>query len=698
MSSTVPATVRAEPDWALGSIESCDRLAAIDLESIQPEVLLRVIEAEAVRLLALESARLELDGRRPNDQDVMRTPTGLVIQLSCGRLVGEGELPEAWEAQSRIFAAHVKSVLEAHQALTASRGREVEVRSLYASVGHLRANLEVEGVLRTVVERARELLRSEIAYIMLLDAGGRTLRMRVVTGNRTPSFAAIERPVRPGVSTDIGVPVQTPDFLNEVDLDHDPETDQQARLEGVRSVLAVPLKTQFSVLGSLLVANREVKTFSEREVAALASLAEHAALALDNARLYEEAVHAASAASVIRAEAQARLESRLRVDQLQDRLTELLLAGHGVVGVAEVLAGAFTTKLLVTDWRHRLVARAVPRESPERAEPPASGFMRRREVREALAICARNQATASVGCEYMVTPIAARRELLGYIWAAYPVDADSLDILQASIEQAARVVALEMLREREAVETERRLRRDFMYELLSERPLDPAIMAPRARQVWPRMGVDHRPLVLSVTAAPDVGGNPVERGRRLLAEDRPSDFVTVHGRYLVVLTPTVKRRDVLAEVAEIRNLLARNGIQAAVTVGVVCRGLMATREAILAARSLLELLAPRQIVWAEGLEALTVLFDPTDRRRLHAFIEHSLAPFQGRQPLMLTLQAYYEAGGNRADAARRLGVHVNTLRQRLDRIEALLGGSVDESSRAIPIRLALLATGVTTEP
>jgi DNA-binding PucR family transcriptional regulator len=61
---------------------------------------------------------------------------------------------------------------------------------------------------------------------------------------------------------------------------------------------------------------------------------------------------------------------------------------------------------------------------------------------------------------------------------------------------------------------------------------------------------------------------------------------------------------------------------------------------------------------------------------------------------MTTLHAYYEAAGNRAEAARRIGVHVNTLRQRLERIEAIAGGSIDESTRALPLRLALLARGL----
>lgn len=688
--TTVSAAITEQ---ATESIASCERLASIELDTISPDNLLRAIESEAVRLFALRDARLEVGGRLREGAHVAATPTGLVIQLPTGRLLGEGALRDGWEAQARVFAPLVSSLLRAHEAMTANRSREGELADLYRTVGQLTAQLDVEEVLRTVVEQARDLLASDVAYIMLLDAEGETLTMRVVTGNRTPSFAEIKRPVRPGVSTRIGAPVQTPDFLNEPRLDHDADTDRLARLEGIKSVLGVPLKTEFSVLGTLFVANRRIKTFTDREVSVLKSLGEHAALALDNARLYEEAVAAAGAATTARSEAEAHLGRLRRADEVHHRLTEVLLAGDGVAGVAETLAEAFSTAILITDWRHRLLAAAPAVDSLRASEPLAPSFMRRRDVREALASCASSYQTARIGNEYLVTPIAARRELLGYIWSARPPNEEAADTLRTSVEQAARVVALELLREREAIETERRLRRDVMYELLSDRPAESAIIEHRARQVWPRYGQDHRPLVATVTARATQAGNPVERARRLLAEDRPGDFVTVHGRHLVVLTPRVDREAVYQEANQLLDLLFRNGIEGSIAIGAVCRSLAETRESILTSRDLLELLAPRKMIWAEGLETLTVLFDPTRRERLRTFVGRALGPLAGRESLIETLQAYYEVGGNRAAAARRLGIHVNTLRQRLERIEVMLGGSVDESARAVPLRLALLARG-----
>jgi len=671
-------------------IAGYERLASLDLASIEADELARKIEAEAVAIFGLREARLT---NGPAPPHVEATESGFVIPLSGLRLIGDGNLNDGWEEQARLFAAQVGSLLRAHQALSLNRRHEAEISALYATVGQLTARRDVEAVLRTVVDRARELLASDLAYIMLLNEGGTLLRMRVAAGHQTEAFMQIQRPVRPGVSAYIGKPVSTSDFLNDRGLDHDGATDDLVRLEGVRSVLGVPLRTELAALGTLLVANRFVHEFTDTQIALLSSLGEHAALALDNARLYEAAVAAAESSAAARSEAETHLNRLQRAEEVHHRLTEVLLAGDGVVGVAGTLAQAFGAGVLITDWRHKVLADVGSEIKIDREGNVAATMLRRRDVRLALDRCASEFETVAIGSEVVIAPIAARRELLGYIWATQHRE-DPDEALPTSIEQAARVVALEMLREREAVETERRLRRDFMYELLSERTPEPLVLEPRARQVWRSFGLDHRPLVISVLSRHAVGGSPVERARRLLVEDRPADFVTVHGSYLVLLTTCLERDRVMEEAEVIRGLLARNGMDASVAIGARCRGLVETRASVVSAHRVMELLSPQSIMWAEGLELLTILFDPSQRDRLESFVRRTLAPLEGKDALMTTLHAYYEAAGNRALAARAIGVHVNTLRQRLERIESIMGGSVDESTRALPLRLALLARGM----
>ena len=672
------------------AIQAYERLESLDLSAITSDELARSIEREAVRLFGLRSARLDEES---SHGEMAATEHGVVIPLAGMDLVGEGEVFTGWQAQARMFAAQVGSLIRAHRALVLNRRHEEEISALYATVAQLTARRDLAAVLKTVVERTRELLGSDIAYIMLLDEGGSTLRMRVAAGNQSAAFMQLERPVRPGVSAYAGTTVTSPDFLNDRELDHHGATDDLVRLEGVRSVLGVPLRTQLASLGTLCVANRFVKDFSQGEIALLSSLAEHAALALDNARLYEDAVSAAAASAEARAEAESHLERLERVESVHQKLTEVLLEGHGVSGVASTLAESFAAGLLITDWRQRPLA-DFGSGLTDRQGVVSVALLRRPDVVAALNRCSADFQTVTIGQDIVVAPISARRELLGFIWARRSRRDRQDEALRTSIEQAARVVALEMLREREAVETERRLRRDFMYELLSDHFADPVALEPRARQVWRDYGSEHRPLVISVLSRSAVGGSPIERARRLLSDGRSADLVTIHGMYLIVLTTVTQRDRVLAESEAIREVLAHNGMEAGIAIGPTCRVLKDTRSAILTARHLLELLSPRRILWTEGLEPLALLFESSSGERLDAFVQRTLAPLRGKEELMATLAAYYDSAGNRADASRTLGIHVNTLRGRLDRIEQMIGGSVDEAARAVPLRLALLARGM----
>jgi len=63
---------------------------------------------------------------------------------------------------------------------------------------------------------------------------------------------------------------------------------QEAMREGVASILSVPLVVRNKVIGALRVYTSEPRTFSEEEVKFLYGFAEQVALAIENARSYED--------------------------------------------------------------------------------------------------------------------------------------------------------------------------------------------------------------------------------------------------------------------------------------------------------------------------------------------------------------------------------------------------------------------------
>ena len=582
---------------------------------------------------------------------------------------------------------------------------EDELAALFETAAQLPAQLEVETVLQTIVDRARTLIGTDLSYITLLDRENRCVRMRVATGARTPGFMDIVLPLGAGlggvVARDVQ-PIYTSDYLNDPRFEHDPQVDRAVRLEGIRSILGVPLTGRTGDIGVLYVANRWVNTFTDANVELLSALGHHAALALENARLYEEAVRAARVSEEAKAIAEAHYRDLALVNQVHQKLTDVLLAGEGIAGVASSLATTLDVGICITDRSQFVLAQTTPRALPQQ-ETDSRGclperLLRHSQVRNALVRASADyQPVLLAGLDRVLCPVAARQELLGFIWAALPARRQPTDVLRTSLEQAARAVALELLRERATVETEARLRREFLDELLSTHAVPPDVLRHRARQVWQSFAAPHRPFICRIAGDQGADGTLLERAREVLAATRPGDFVAIYGDRLIGLLPIAEHEVAAVQVQRIQRACAQRGLLADIVVGGVCRSFDDDRHAITQARRLQDLVAVpgrTTILWLERLEVLLALFEPSTDGRLDAFVDTTLGPVLNadsiRHQLLGTLDAYYQCLGNRAQAARRLGIHINTLYKRLDRLNELVG-PLDDPVHAVPLQVALLA-------
>lgn len=666
------------------------RLAMLDLSELTHQELATRIEAEAGRLMKIGKAILLSKTDAAEDEVLAEFPIRLSL-FGSGWLLCARSQPAGGQAAWSSFLTQVGVILRTHDVLLDERRHRARLTALYETAGQLTAQLDVETVLTTIISRSRELLLADLAYITLLDTAAGAVRMRVSTGHSHASFLDIVLPIGAGVGGLVASErhaTYSADYLNDSRIMHHAQTDEMVRREGIRSILGVPLKGRAGILGVLYVANRSAHSFTEDEISLLTSLGDHAALALDAAEMYEQAVTAAAASSHAREAAETHLGELERIEQVHHKLTDVLLAGGGVEGVATSLASALEVAVVITDWRYVPLAHVGAGELITDRGKLAPGVLADRDVMRALEECGRGYCIQVHSRDLLIAPIKAADEQLGYVWTSTPKNRATRVVL-TSVEQAARVVALEMLRERASADVERRLRRDFLYELLSVHPVEGAVLSKRAQEVWPQFRLPHRPILFSLLGT-DGATRPLEQARELLAGGERCEFTGVYGSHVIVMlraSETVTAED---EVRQLRTKLSRHGFDSRSALGGVCTTLEEVRTEILGALQLEELLGPRPILVTDGLGLLTTLFDPSQRDRLNAFLRKALKPLDGQPALIDTLEAYYRSSGNRARAARSLNVHVNTLRYRIEKIEALLGGSLDEPTKAVPLQVALL--------
>jgi PAS domain S-box-containing protein len=167
---------------------------------------------------------------------------------------------------------------------------------LYAESQRDRRQTEaLADVARAVSESLRmgEVMRLIMRHAMsLLGAEGAVVALRrddylhvVAAGGSGDVLAGIVLPVRSSI-TGRAVRDQAPVISN--DVPNDPDLNRQAqRLVRIRNTIAVPLSTARGAIGALTVFNRKER-FEEADARVLQRLADHVAVAIVNARLYEE--------------------------------------------------------------------------------------------------------------------------------------------------------------------------------------------------------------------------------------------------------------------------------------------------------------------------------------------------------------------------------------------------------------------------
>ena len=150
---------------------------------------------------------------------------------------------------------------------------------------------DVQPVFETILADAVRLCESHNGAIFKFD--GEALHL-AADYNTTPEFHAYQafEPFRPGRESAVrrvGLelrPVHIPDVLA------DPELvayrSEPYRQEGMRSVLAVPLLKETSLIGAIAIYRKEVRPFSEKQIALLETFADQAVIAIENVRLFQE--------------------------------------------------------------------------------------------------------------------------------------------------------------------------------------------------------------------------------------------------------------------------------------------------------------------------------------------------------------------------------------------------------------------------
>jgi len=528
-------------------------------------------------------------------------------------------------------------------------------------------------VAQAAVEVARWALGTDIAWCGFLQDD--TLVMGGYSGFRNPEIADVwSLGLGQGIGGRVaaeGRTITIRDYLR--DPRRVPVMKKVIDDEGIRGVICAPLVSDpllpaGSILGVLYVAVRRPNTFTRQECDLLSALARDTGVRL--AGVYREAALQEERDEV--GERNQRLEQRLRIlGDLGDTYADTGDLAAGLRVLSAHVGGGVT----VVDQSGTVLGKANDITGPEEASLPLQ--------------------SGSV----QIGRVEASRDR--------PFGPDDLALL----DQARRIVTLELLRERSTLDAELRLHGELLDDLLQGNLPDEAAILRRAAL----LGLDLRqPAFVACfgvhvghrgaanEAPPSIARSVADLIERLARQRFDQVIVAIRANEVVAVLGAADRNH-----ATVHSLLQElmgtamsllGGKPLVAGVGRRCAALADYADSFAEASTALELARSRpeagQVLTPADLGLLAVLGRGQQKKPLRELVTQALEPLvaadrQSGSEYLKTLHTYLSADRHLERAACELHVHVNTLRYRLGKIQELLGVDLHDVDARFVLELAL---------
>ena len=550
---------------------------------------------------------------------------------------------------------------EVQRAREEDRRRARGLTALSDTAADLAGRRDIDELLTAICRRARLLLSTDVAYITLWDPVAGDTYVHTTDGIVSEPFRSMRLPTGTGLGglvAQTGLPEATADYVADQRLRHDRDVDRRVAVEGLRAIVAAPLMRANEVIGVLLSGSREVRQFDPAEVALFVSLASHAAIALENARLIQGSKQ--TLADLEHAH-QALQRHALHVERVGDVYAEL----------AAIALGGDIHDLLDA------VARQIPGEI---------------ELRSPTGELVHASTTANWAPDserWLDVAVAAGSDELG----ALRMRSSDDDALVTELLQRTSVILAGVLLARQAqTDAEHRHRGVILEELLAAHRTPSADLQRRA--VRAGIPLHNEVLVLAIEVDESAQRWAWLRATRI-ATDRSATVGTVGGRLVVIDADGDPHAAAAAWAA---GMQSQGGARPTIGIATGAIGAAGIRAAHRDASAALSILLALERTGSSATSAELGFFG---QMLVHAR-PGELAEFLGRTlgavkaydaeratDLLPTLDAVLTHEGHHANAARSLGIHVNTLYQRLERLDEVLGEGWRDADRRLELHLAV---------
>lgn len=539
-------------------------------------------------------------------------------------------------------------------------------------------------ILKGIVRRLRTLTGADMSYLSLNDLRAGETYVHVTDGVNTEAYRSIRMPLGTGILGAVaagGTAVQTQNYLGDFEMNHLSDIDEIVRGEGAVALLGAPLRVGGRIVGALLIGHRTTTLFSRATAVALEHMATQAAVALEQTRLVTEIQRLNShvgSTETMNAERQRELEDVLRLDE---RLLGALVASSGPVGVIDILGESTGASVGLYDPLGRLMAGDEVATAEDLADWATRSAIDASAAGGAAVTVARHErslivAASSAGDEHLGTLI-----LSGVGKQAY----------SAMLERASVFVSTMLLLERTISDANNREQTVLIEDLLAARPDEQ--LAVRTRLLQYGLSVTGS-LAVFVIAVTDAARYPAMAAVRDGLGSSPA-LVSQHAGHICAV---VSDDDAEAVAQRVMTMMMSHSMAPLIGYSVSSEGIEGVPNAHVEAHHVVA--AQKSLGWESGfadtlrLGVAGMMLSGVDTENIGALVSKHLGPLQKYDAengtvLVETAWAYLENGSRLAPTAAQLHVHPNTVRQRAERIDAVLGAQWREPSTSVDVHFSL---------
>ena len=373
----------------------------------------------------------------PADPSRIRSVFPMSAGTRIGALVLNVPLDQLAEQQA-VLCLLTERALAALE-LTTARQSGQRAEALAETLTQLAASYsDPELVLHTIVRSTARLLGLDASYVMLADESGEMLRVKTAHGITSGAF------YESAITVDELFTAKAIHHRRVVivrDLASHDEA-KHSRTEGLRTTICAPMFLGDELIGVLMASHREICELSSEDRHAMMALADAAAVAIGNARLYAGHERSIAELAELNQTLAERSASGERAIAFQQRLTALVLGGSSLEELVSEMSEGIGCQVLILD-RELVVLHASRGATPDKLDHA--------HVQSAVAAIGDSSGVARLtvdGHKLLVAPLDLLGARSAYVVVIEDSSAPASTHLALLTEAAVTAVGLELMRER----------------------------------------------------------------------------------------------------------------------------------------------------------------------------------------------------------------------------------------------------------